>query len=207
MISRVRRQWHFSLGTVRQWHWISSALCLVGMLLFAVTGITLNHAADIPSRHRVTLVETELPDQFMRSWLADEQPSAILPEDLRNWLHREHKVVLRSGLVGEWEHGEFYASLPRPGGDGWLSIDGETAELIYERTDRGWVAWLNDLHKGRNTGLAWSWFIDIFAVACVVFCGSGLLLLQRHAGSRPSTWPLTTLGLLIPLLLILIFMH
>ncbi|NIV36045.1 MAG: hypothetical protein GWN58_43325, partial [Anaerolineae bacterium] len=32
------------LGTLRQWHWISSALCLVGMLLFSVTGITLNHA-------------------------------------------------------------------------------------------------------------------------------------------------------------------
>lgn len=207
MKSMVRQRWHFSLGTVRQWHWISSALCLVGMLLFAVTGITLNHAADIPSQHRVTLVETDVPDQLMDPWLADGEPRSVLPEELRDWLHREHGVVVRSGLAGEWQHGEFYLPLPRPGGDAWLSIDGETGELIYEHTDRGWIAWLNDLHKGRNTGVAWSWFIDIFAVACVVFCVSGLLLLQRHAGSRPSTWPLTTLGLVIPLLLILIFIH
>jgi len=29
---------------LRQWHWISSAVCLVLMLLFAASGITLNHA-------------------------------------------------------------------------------------------------------------------------------------------------------------------
>ena len=37
----------FWLRTLHQWHWISSAICLIGMLLFAFTGITLNHAADI----------------------------------------------------------------------------------------------------------------------------------------------------------------
>ena len=38
------------MRTLYQWHWISSALSLVGMLLFAVTGFTLNHAADIESK-------------------------------------------------------------------------------------------------------------------------------------------------------------
>lgn len=203
----TRQRWHFSLGTVRQWHWISSALCLVGMLLFAVTGITLNHAADIPARHQIVVVEANVPGHIMESWLAPEEPQAVLPTDLRDWLRREHGVILRPRLNGEWQHGEFYLSLPTPGGDAWLSIDGDSGELLYERTERGWIAWFNDLHKGRNTGTAWGWFIDIFAVACVVFCVSGLLLLQRHAGSRPSTWPLTTLGFVIPLLLILIFIH
>lgn len=203
----ARRRWHVNLGTVRQWHWISSALCLVGMLLFAVTGITLNHAADIPARHQVTVVEAAVPVDMLEAWLAGEEPRALLPADLRDWLRREHGVILGSRVSGEWQYGEFYLSLPRPGGDAWLSIDGDSGELFYERTERGWIAWLNDLHKGRNTGAAWSWFLDIFAVACVVFCLSGLLLLQRHARSRPSTWPLTTLGLVIPLLLILIFIH
>ena len=31
----------FWLKQMRQWHWISAAICLIGMLLFAVTGITL----------------------------------------------------------------------------------------------------------------------------------------------------------------------
>ena len=38
------------LRTLHQWHWISAAVCLIGMLLFAVTGITLNHAAQIEAK-------------------------------------------------------------------------------------------------------------------------------------------------------------
>src|SRR5690554_7268741 len=53
------------LGTLRQWHWVSSALCLAGMLLFAVTGITLNHAGVIESRPQVTEIETQLPAPLM----------------------------------------------------------------------------------------------------------------------------------------------
>ncbi len=79
--------------------------------------------------------------------------------------------------------------------------------MLYERTDRGWIAYLNDLHKGRNTGTAWSWFIDLFAVASLVFCLTGLVLLQLHARHRPMTWPVTGMGLVIPLLLALYFIH
>jgi hypothetical protein len=37
----------FWLRQLHQWHWISSAICLVAMLVFAITGFTLNHAAQI----------------------------------------------------------------------------------------------------------------------------------------------------------------
>ena len=42
------------LRQLHQWHWISSALCLMAMLLFAVTGFTLNHASQIEARQVVT---------------------------------------------------------------------------------------------------------------------------------------------------------
>jgi len=44
--------------------------------------------------------------------------------------------------------------MPRPGGDAWLSIETDSGVLLYERTERGWISYLNDLHKGRNTGIA-----------------------------------------------------
>ena len=37
----------FWLRQLHSWHWISAALSLAGMLLFAVTGLTLNHAGSL----------------------------------------------------------------------------------------------------------------------------------------------------------------
>lgn len=193
------------LGTLRQWHWISSALCLAGMLLFAVTGITLNHAAQIESRPQVENRTAQLPTA-LHAALRAESPEAGLPGTLQDWLEDELDIRL-DGREAEWSDGELYIGLPRPGGDAWLSLDLESGALEYEDTDRGWIAYFNDLHKGRHSGAAWSWFIDIFAAVCVVFSLTGLLLLQRQARTRPTTWPLTGLGLLLPVLLALLFIH
>lgn len=194
------------LGTVRQWHWISSAVCLVGMLLFAITGITLNHAAQILVKPRVTTIERPLPEAIQASLPQAGSAKAPLPAPLVNWLEKELDIAI-GARPAEWSDEEIYLSLPRPGGDAWLAVDLLAGEVFFEKTDRGWISYFNDLHKGRNTGSVWFWFIDIFAVACIVFCLSGLILLYRHAGSRPTTWPLVGLGLVIPVILALLFIH
>jgi len=194
------------LGTVRQWHWISSALCLVGMLLFAITGITLNHAGQIRVEPQTSTIEAELPMQLLDGLEQPDSGRAPLPAALADWLGQE-QGIRAAGAVAEWSEDEIYLALPRPGGDAWLAIDLVTGDVFYEQTSRGLIAYLNDLHKGRNTGSAWFWFIDVFSVACVVFCVTGLILLYRHADSRPTTWPMVGLGLVIPLLLIILFIH
>lgn len=193
------------LGTLRQWHWISSALCLAGMLLFALTGITLNHAGQIEGKAQVSSRIEQLP-QTLHDRLLEETPREGLPADLADWLEETLGIRL-AGREAEWSEGELYIGLPRPGGDAWLSLDVHSGELEYEVTDRGWIAYFNDLHKGRHTGTAWSGFIDLFSVACVIFSITGLLLLHRHAAGRPTTWPLTALGLVIPVVLALLFIH
>ncbi|MFC4728708.1 PepSY-associated TM helix domain-containing protein [Coralloluteibacterium thermophilus] len=197
------------LKTLHQWHWISSALCLVGMLLFAVTGITLNHASRIEATPEVVTRSAVLPEPLraaLEAAAADAGAEAPLPPDLRAWL--ADALDVRAGARdAEWSDDEIYLSLPRPGGDAWLSVDLASGDVEYERTDRGWIAYLNDLHKGRNAGAAWSWFIDVFAVACLVFCITGLVLLQLHGGKRAMTWPTVGLGLLVPVLLALLFIH
>jgi hypothetical protein len=197
----------FWLKHLYRWHWVSSAACLIGMLLFTVTGITLNHAAHIEARPRVTSQEGQLPEGLLAELTVGARPrKGLVPAPVGEWIRRELSASV-AGREAEWSAGEVYVALPRPGGDAWLSIDLEGGEVRYERTDRGWVSYLNDLHKGRNTGEAWSWFIDIFAVACLVFCTTGLVLLQLHAGGRPTTWPMVGLGLVIPLILAILFIH
>jgi hypothetical protein len=197
----------FWLKTLHQWHWISSALCLIGMLLFSVTGITLNHASQIEASPVVESRKATLPEA-LREQLTAQPATAVttLPPSLREWLATE--LSLRIGeRTAEWSEDEIYLALPRPGGDAWLSIERESGELQYELTRRGWISYLNDLHKGRNAGAAWGWFIDVFAVATLIFCITGLFLLQLHAGQRATTWPVVGLGLVIPVLLALLFIH
>lgn len=193
-----------NLGSVRQWHWVSAAVTLVGMLLFAITGITLNHAADIGSNTQVTTIETWIPEPALQRLRDLPEGEVILPADLHDYL-REQGVTMAPEQRGQWDGVEFYAAMPKPGADAWLAIDAEFGEFMYERTDRGWVAYFNDLHKGRDSGAVWFWFIDIFAVVCVVFCVTGLILLFRQGPHRPMTWPMVALGALVPVVIMLVF--
>lgn len=195
------------LKTLHQWHWISSAVCLIGLILFAFTGITLNHASQIPATPVVTNRQAEIPVALRETLAARAlDGKQLVDAELARWF-REAMDLRIAGAEAEWSASEIYISLPRAGGDAWASVDLGSGAVEYERTDRGWIAWLNDLHKGRNTGPAWTWFIDVFAVACLVFAITGLLLLQLHAPRRPATWPTVVLGLVIPLVLILLFIH
>lgn len=204
-----RRGWW--LRQARRWHWISAAVSLTGLLLFSVTGITLNHASSIDARPSVVSHETSLPSALRAAIDAARPDStgaarAPLPRALREWLSDELSIRVPA-RDAEWSVDEIYLDLPRPGGDGWLRIDVERGLVEHESTSRGWVSYLNDLHKGRHTGAAWSWFIDAIAVACLVFAATGLFLLQQQAAGRPATWPLVGFGTLLPLLLALLLLH
>ncbi len=187
--SAARRS--FWLKTLHQWHWISAALSLAGMVLFAVTGLTLNNASLVEASPAVENRQATLPENLLEP-LARQQPArgaqAPLPADVRLWLETELQIRIGQ-RDAEFSSDEIYLPMPEPGADAWLSIDLASGEVEFERSDRGWVAYFNDLHKGRHTGTAWSWFIDIFAVACLIFALTGLALLTFHARQRQSTWP------------------
>ena len=106
--SRRRAYW---LKTLHQWHWISSAICLLGMLLFAVTGLTLNNASHIESKAVVTTRHATLPQDALGQ-LAPGRKKAPLPDAVSRWLDRELDVST-TGKPAEWSADEIYLSLPR----------------------------------------------------------------------------------------------
>ena len=207
--NRRRAYW---LKTLHEGHWVSSALCLIGMILFSVTGFTLNHASQIESKPKITTLRASV-DAAQRERLAQQAGEIVktrkgraeLPAELQAWAKKNWQ--LDTPGEAEWSEEEIYLSLPRPGGDAWMRLNLDDGEVEDERTDRGWISYLNDLHKGRHTGVAWSWFIDVFAGAALVFSITGLFILKMHAGNRPFTWPMVGMGLVIPVLLALLFIH
>ncbi len=205
--SAGRARKNFWLKQLHTWHWISSAISLIGLLLFAVTGFTLNHAGEIDATPVTATKAAQLPAALLPTIAPrdGDDGKRQLPAPVSAWVAGRFPTEAKG--EAEWSSSEIYLPLPRPGGDGWISIDRATGAINSEITNRGWISYLNDLHKGRNSGAVWKWFIDIFAFACLVFALTGLVLLWLHSKRRPSTWPLVALGLAIPAALAVFFIH
>jgi hypothetical protein len=188
------------------WHWISAAVCFAALTLFTVTGITLNHASSISAEPVVASGDAQLPETLRRLLAAGVAPSTEPPAEIAAWAEDAFKLSLRDATA-EWSEEELYLSAPGPGRDAWVSIDRASGMAKFEKTDRGWLAYFNDLHKGRNTGITWMIFIDVVAVAVLFFSLTGRILLWIQARQRTSTWPLVGGGIALVTALMVFFAH
>jgi hypothetical protein len=200
MNSRLRMQVY---RTTHLLHWMSAAVCFGALLLFTVTGITLNHAASISARPVVKTHSAQLPEGLRDALTRGASP---LDRAMGEWVEQEFHVDL-SRSVPEWSDDELFLSAPGPGRDAWVTIDRTSGATKSESTSRGWIAFFNDLHKGRNTGRAWTWFIDLIAASVLFFSLTGLVLLQIQARQRKSTWPLVFGGAALVIVLMIFLAH
>jgi hypothetical protein len=205
MVSSPTAKSGFWRNQLRQWHWISSAISLMGLLLFAVTGFTLNHAAQIEAEPKITKIERQLPPATL-SGLASVTANVPLTPVQATAIRGATGVDVRGATVDADDDG-IYLTLSAPGADSTMEISRIDGRATYERTDRGLIAVLNDLHKGRHSGPVWAMFIDLIAIACVVFAVTGLGLLWLYSRGRRVTWPLVALGLVLPFIIFLLFVH
>jgi hypothetical protein len=191
--------------TMHLWHWISAAVCFAALILFTITGITLNHASAIASMPDVRAGESVAPSSVKAALVAGAVEEGV-PPPVAEWLKTELDISPRNATA-EWSEEELYLSAPGPGRDAWVSIDRLSGSARFETTDRGWLAYFNDLHKGRNTGVVWVIFIDVVAAACLFFAITGLVLLWIQARQRKSTWPLVAGGAGLVIALMIFFAH
>ena len=138
--AREQKNRAFWLKHLHQWHWVSAAACLIGMVLFSITGFTLNHAGAITSKPEVTTTLLHLPPELLRTLqeqtASADDPDRLLPQQFVRWAQDEMSVRIGSGKP-EWSEDEIYVSLPRPGGDAWMTVDLASGEVAHELTDRG----------------------------------------------------------------------
>jgi hypothetical protein len=191
--------------TMHLWHWISAAVCFAALILFTVTGITLNHATVFSATPVVKTGTASAPATVTTAIAAGVDESGV-PPPVAGWVADTFGVDL-GAAAAEWSEEELYLSAPGPGRDAWVSIDRASGEARFETTERGWLAYFNDLHKGRNTGLVWKIFIDVVAAAVLFFALTGLVLLWIQARQRKSTWPLVTGGVGLVVALMIFFAH
>jgi hypothetical protein len=101
----------FWLKQMYRWHWISAGVCLVAMLMFSITGITLNHSGQIGATPTVSTQDGKLPAPLLariaRSTGADKAP---LPPAIAEWIESNLGVRDRA-RDAEWSDDEVYLSL------------------------------------------------------------------------------------------------
>ncbi|MGU3843637.1 PepSY-associated TM helix domain-containing protein, partial [Vibrio diabolicus] len=76
-----------------------------------------------------------------------------------------------------------------------------TGAAEVETTHFGIVALLNDLHKGRNSGGIWKWFIDVTALLMVFFVLTGVCLLLPKKKTLRTSMQWMSFGTLLSLVI------
>ncbi|MFN8000702.1 MAG: PepSY-associated TM helix domain-containing protein [Acidobacteriota bacterium] len=160
------------LASLSRWlHIYLSMASFVILLFFAVTGLTLNHAERFSAQPRITQLKGKLELNWVKAEDAAVDKLAIV-EHLR-------QTYGIKGALSDFRLDEAQASVSfkGPGYAADAFINRETGEYEVTETRNGFVAIINDLHKGRDTGSAWFWLIDVSAVLMTLVSLTGLVLL------------------------------
>ncbi|MCA9054706.1 MAG: PepSY-associated TM helix domain-containing protein [Planctomycetaceae bacterium] len=167
--------------------WLHIYLSMFGfatILFFAVTGITLNHPDWFGLEEPVVdVIRGELPvEWFSASADSDELIDRLaIAETLRS----RHAL---QGAVSEFRVDDFDCSVgfkgPAYAAD--ALIDRETGRYELSISRHGAIALVNDLHKGRDSGPAWSVLIDVSALLMALSSITGVVLLLYI---RRKRWP------------------
>lgn len=176
--------------------WIHVYLSLLGffaLFFFAVTGLTLNHAAWFEGDESKA---SEFSGTIDAGLVAPElSKTAIDRLKVAEWLRSRHAL---RGIVHDFLVDEDACTVvfKGPGYTADASIDRSNGNYKVFVTARGAMSILDDLHKGRDSGPVWSWVVDVSAVVMTIAAVTGLWLVFYVRRWRTAGLWLTLLGTL-----------
>ena len=178
---RRARPLHLRINSLVRWlHTYLSMFSLMVVLLFSVTGITLNH----PDWTFGTIQKTrEVKGQLQREWVAEG--TEVQKLEVVEHLRKQHG--LRGSLSDfRTDEGECTISFKAPGyaADGFLNRT--TGEYQFTVVSDGFVSVMNDLHRGKNSGPVWAWVIDLSSGVLILVSLTGVAMLLYLKKTRTS---------------------
>jgi hypothetical protein len=146
------------------------------VLLFAITGLTLNHQDFGWGEPKITTSTIAVPMEL----LAHPDPAA-LGNQLRGALG------IRSAVTDYHEDpDQIQVTFAVPGRRTVATIDRTDGKADIEAETRGLFGKLDDLHKGFDSGPAWYWLIDITAILLTISSLTGMVTLLSLRARRRS---------------------
>ncbi len=175
--------------------WLHTYLSMASfaiLFFFAVTGLKLNHTEWIAGLQRTAQAKGCVRPE----WVRGAQVAKLeVVEHLRN----THEV---RGALSDFriDETQCWVSFKGPGYSADAFIDRGTGRYDLMETRNGFVAVINDLHKGRDSGRRWSLLIDVSAVLMTLVSLTGIfliLLLKRYRATGLAAAALGTLASLL----------
>lgn len=180
-------------GLSRWLHIYLSMVSFTILLFFAVSGLTLNHADWFTNGKEVVTKDSGMVNV---KWVNVADTLKINKLQLVEFFRNKHQV---KGALGDFriEDSEVSLTFNGPGYIADSFIDRETGKYELSVTRMGVVAVINDLHKGRDSGKAWSWIIDISAVLMTLVSISGIILICFIKKKRLSGLIIAAVGTVV----------
>ena len=175
---------------VSRWlHIYVSMISFTIVFFFSVTGITLNHADLFQGKTQTVQVKGKLrPD-----WVNDKDTNKINKLSVVEYFRNQFQV---KGAVVDFriEEQQIGLAFKGPGYEADAFIVRASGDFELSQTRTGFVGFINDLHKGRDTGSVWSWVIDIAAILMVLISITGMILLLYIKKKRGAGMILFVIG-------------
>ena len=167
-------EWKKLTARYSRWlHIYLSMFSFVIVLFFSVTGITLTHLEWFDeSVERENKVQGTIP----ASWVNMSDTALIKKMEVVELLRKQYGI---KGYVSDFmiQDDQCMVSFRRPGYSADAFINREDGAMQLTEMKLGVIALFNDLHKGRDSGNAWKWVIDLSAAFLIIVSLSGLVML------------------------------
>jgi hypothetical protein len=190
--ARPGLHWRRRIASLSRWlHTYLSMFSFMILLFFALTGFTLNHADWFAGESSTSKYQGALD----RAWMGATGSKDVAKLEIVEYLRRVHGI--RSAVSDfQVDDEQCEISFKGPGYEAGAIVDRETGKYELSVTHSGFVAVVNDLHKGRDTGTKWSGIIDFSAILMTLVSLTGLTLIFFLTKRRVSGLVLFAMGAL-----------
>ncbi|MEN9685943.1 MAG: hypothetical protein RLZZ28_1729 [Bacteroidota bacterium] len=178
---------------ISRWlHIYVSMVSFAIVFFFSVTGITLNHADSFQGKTTTTQTKGKLKPE----WVNNRDTNLVNKLAVVEYYRNTHAV---KGAVNDFriEETQISMAFKGPGYEADIFIDRSNGNFELSITKTGFVGFINDLHKGRDTGKTWSVMIDIAAILMVLISLTGFILLLYIKRKRFNGLVLLIVGLIL----------
>ncbi len=164
-MSHMHPAWRMTVAWSRTLHIYLTMFAFVLMVFFGVTGLLLNHEDLLPSESLVETTGSIAPN------LLTEPDKLMVVEHLRS-------DYGAGGAVSSFDVNDntLFVTLKGPGRTFEAEIDRASGTATIRDTRRGILVQLDDLHRGKDTGLPWRIVLDASSILLLLASVTGIVM-------------------------------